>query len=183
MEIDFVYSESIPCVWKAPVKGKIGFYTPEPYCTYRDDLSQFLTIKYRNSEWVKSLSASDRFALTCVVYRKYKRGDLTNFVKGVEDCMQIAGLIPNDSQIVLHNNYMATDPDGPGVHVRLIKIFIMKGKSNMENFDEMMRNVYLKPKPDYWFQCDDCGNPLESREKFCHCGGRQVKRSWNTQNF
>ena len=41
-----------------------------------------------------------KVALTCGIYVKGNRGDLKNYLAGVEDALQHGGIVKNDSQIV-----------------------------------------------------------------------------------
>jgi Holliday junction resolvase RusA-like endonuclease len=112
------------------------------YHAYREDLTAFIVKQIRAGEWSDWMyppKRSDkdawsaylkkyRFSIFIRVYRATEVGDLTNYLKAIEDSIEQAGLIANDSKIVEHHDLpaikfgMEVDSKNPRILVQLMRI-------------------------------------------------------------
>lgn len=60
--------------------------------------------------------------VTATIYRPRKSGDLSNRIKPVEDVLQKAGVLLNDSQIVELHWYRREDKSHPRVEVEIMEL-------------------------------------------------------------
>lgn len=80
-----------PQSWKAPLKGKHTFYTPEGVKTYQYQVQLNASIEY------KGPLLDGRIRLDIELYTDF-RADISNIVKAIEDALQ--GIIyHNDRQV------------------------------------------------------------------------------------
>lgn len=93
--------------WKAPIKGKNVWYSPEPYTSFRTELTEAIKVHCCFTgngfhQWKEAETKDSRYALSLIIVKKRKDGDLTNILKGIEDCIQLSGVLYEDERIDRH---------------------------------------------------------------------------------
>lgn len=92
-----------PIGYKAAIKGEHGFYSPKSYAAFKERVcDEIIYHKLQSGFHMADSTKHDRYALAVVVYRSRDTGDLDNFTKPVQDCLQETGIIWNDKQITDH---------------------------------------------------------------------------------
>lgn len=60
--------------------------------------------------------------LRVAVWRKARRGDLTNYLEAINDALQSAEVIENDSQFLVIHSVMGHDKLRPRVEIELVQM-------------------------------------------------------------
>lgn len=105
-----------PVGWKAP-KGDRRRYSPENYRAWKAHAALTARLVFNDEPW-DSLVALE-IEVRC---KDNRRGDLTNYVKAVEDALEVAGVIKNDKQVIEQHNRLVIDRDNAGVTVTISKV-------------------------------------------------------------
>lgn len=111
--------------------GKRAFNDPK-YSAYKKGLAAGLNAVAGFFSWDFPAPASkerskwlqeNRYQLAVQVYSSARRGDLSNFIKCIEDALQDAGVIADDVQIdgYLEPTFKTIDKANPRVEIQLYK--------------------------------------------------------------
>lgn len=137
--IKFVFNGSPSPAMRARVcQGGKRRFTPEPYASYKEALSLALRAQYPSVKWgypdlpetkwpaskrppFDKWLKKQRFALAYYIYRAADRGDIDNYQKCIQDCIEQSGLIPNDKQITSVYGTMLIDKERPRIEVTLVR--------------------------------------------------------------
>lgn len=126
------YGEPVPAM--RPRLGRNGTYNDPKYSDYKRALAEAIKAEFGFWAWGippaeettarKKYLKNHRYALSLAVYRTNDRGDLSNFVKCVEDALQDAGVFANDSQIdsYLEPFFKTIDKENPRIELKLIRL-------------------------------------------------------------
>lgn len=107
INISFVYPGA-PVPAMRPRHSQKGTYNPKQYTNYKKALAQAIRQKFGDlAQQVPPAGSKERsrylkerrFRLIVEVHRTARRGDADNFLKTVQDAIQQAGIIGDDSQL------------------------------------------------------------------------------------
>lgn len=107
--------------------GKQSFNDPK-YAQYKRSLSAFINREYGYFAWDipkagdkkrSKYLAANRYHLTVRAFRDENRGDVDNFLKTVQDALQDAGVIADDSQIDSIKAEKFIDKENPRIEFEL----------------------------------------------------------------
>lgn len=111
-----------PVPWKAPKVTRRGAYSPARYKAWKAEAALRARLQYEGVE-----PMTGQIGVEIEVRCKDRRhGDLTNYVKAIEDALQArdggAGVFMDDKQVVEQRNRLIVDRYNPGVTVRVWRV-------------------------------------------------------------
>jgi Holliday junction resolvase RusA-like endonuclease len=124
------YGEPVPALRARMTRGRPP-YTPPKYADYKRALAAAISRDY--GHWAAEIPGQDRpkerlkffknnrYALMVDIYRPKRRGDVDNYLKCVQDSLQQAGVIGNDSQIYAVTAVVWEDKANPRLEIRLTR--------------------------------------------------------------
>lgn len=103
----------VPVPWSAPRRARNGgMFSPPRYAAYKKDV--VLTLR---SLWQGRPTVAQPVRLDIVV--RASRGDRTNHQKAIEDCLELAGIIKNDSFVLVGETELVRTKVNPGFSINM----------------------------------------------------------------
>jgi Holliday junction resolvase RusA-like endonuclease len=95
---DYSHLKLTPVPASRPRVTRRGTYNAPRYAAFKAKLTAGIRDWMLAKDWRPT--PTDRYELVFFVYRQHKRGDIDNYLKGIQDALQESGAILNDAHIL-----------------------------------------------------------------------------------